>query len=237
MTAVLAGWVGRIVVLLVAAAVVELALPSGTLRRYVEVVVGLVVLVTVLQPVLGWLGADLRAAAATAEARLERDLAALARSAQGAGPGGGRAAGGGVDQGAAAGQAWFHQEVRRAFAARVAASVRQGLAQTLGVEAEVTVHLAEGPFSPGDVGSDPPPLERVVVQLSGAGGSQPEAGRPVVVQVPVVRVDGQGGGAGPSPAVPRVPDGTAARVRSWVADALGIDAGRVMVVAGEEVER
>ncbi|REJ34501.1 MAG: sporulation protein, partial [Bacillota bacterium] len=40
MTAALAAWGGRVVVVLVAAAVVDLALPSGSLRRYVDVVVG-----------------------------------------------------------------------------------------------------------------------------------------------------------------------------------------------------
>jgi len=236
-TAVLAGWVGRVVVLLVAAAVVELALPSGALRRYVEVVVGLVVLVTVLHPILDWFGADLGAAAAAVEARLARDLGAVAA--------------GSPYPADAAGSARFDAALRRAFAARIEEGVRQGLAAALGIEARVEVTLGDGPAGRGAPRSDPPPLERVLVRVTGAGDGPPRPGGPGVpralptgsgeavrVQVPVVVLGPVRAPGVPAPDAldPRSAGGLPAQVRAWVAEALGIDAARVAVVFGEEVE-
>lgn len=48
-------WVRQIIVVLVLTGLVELALPGGTMRRYIQVVLGLLILLTVIRPVLGWL--------------------------------------------------------------------------------------------------------------------------------------------------------------------------------------
>ena len=214
----------------------RVTLPSGSLRRYVEVMAGLVLLVTVLQPLLGWLGADLAAAAAAAQARLERELAATADSQAAAAA-------------AAAGTDWHQAALREAFAARVADTVRQGRAQSLGIDSRVEVILGAGPPGSG-AGAGPPPLERVVVRLQpgsaapgAAGGAAPGAAASPAVQIPPVRIGSSPAapgddraaaapgrqGPGPDPAL-------AARISAWVADALAIEASRVTVIAAEEVE-
>ncbi len=50
------GWVRQIVVVGVLAGIAELALPRGSTRGYVRVVVGLLVMLTILEPVLGLMG-------------------------------------------------------------------------------------------------------------------------------------------------------------------------------------
>lgn len=251
MTLVLADWVGRIVVLLVAAAMVELALPAGGLRRYVEVVLGLVVLVTVLRPVLGWLGADLGAAATDANARFQRHLQAAAGSSLGiAGPGSGPRStaqgpsGPGNPAGAGSGRDWFEGAVHQVFADRVAEAVRRGLAGALGVDAAVEVELGEPVGDAAGPAREPPPLARVVVRVRPGGQGQappPSAAlgpEPVMVRVPPV--EGPllpAAGAPPADASLRgSAAGLAARIRSWVAGTLGIEADRVTVVFIEEVE-
>jgi len=246
-TAALAAWVGRVVVVLVAAAVVDLALPSGSLRRYVDVVVGLVVLVTVLQPVLDWLGADLQADIAAAEVWLEQGLTGTP-GAELRGPG----------------EARWRQAVREEFAGRVAAAVRQGLARDLGIQAEVAVELAADPASGAGAGWDPPPLERVVVRVTGAAAGDARTGSgtaaisaagPAPVQVEPIRVrvpaaagtPGEAPGQDPAPVPAAVQPGegteggaataggasAADRIRAWVAGVLGIDPGQVTVTAEE----
>ncbi|HEX6988328.1 MAG TPA: stage III sporulation protein AF [Bacillota bacterium] len=251
MTLVLADWVGRIVVLLVAAAMVELALPAGGLRRYVEVVLGLVVLVTVLRPVLGWLGADLGAAATDANARFQRHLQAAAGSWLGtAGPGSGPRSmvqgpsGPSSPAGAGGGRDWFEGAVDQVFADRVAEAVRRGLADALGVDAAVEVELGEPAGGAAEPAWEPPPLARVMVRvLPGGKGQAPPTSaamdlEPVVVRVPPV--DGPSLPAAGAPPAGASHPGSApdlpARIRSWVAETLGIEADRVTVVFIEEVE-
>lgn len=230
----LSGWVGRLVLLLVAAGVVDLALPQGSLRRYVEVVVGLVVLATILGPLLGWLGADLDEALAEAMMTYERAVGEVAagasRDAQGR---------------AAAGMAWHQRAVTEAATRRVAAAVRDGLARELGMAGNVEVQMAAAAAA-----GEPPTVERVVVRLVG-GAADPEETpgtgearepegtgvAPVRVEVSPVRavaVQAPGAAAGAAEAVS---EETARRLRRWVAEALGIDPARVEVLPAEEVER
>ncbi|EKP93823.1 stage III sporulation protein AF [Thermaerobacter subterraneus] len=54
----LSDWVRQVVMVLVLTGVVELALPTGALRRYVQVVLGLLVLLAIVRPVLAWLGSE-----------------------------------------------------------------------------------------------------------------------------------------------------------------------------------
>ncbi|QIA27109.1 sporulation protein [Thermaerobacter sp. PB12/4term] len=54
----LSDWVRQVVMVLILTGVVELALPTGALRRYVQVVLGLLVLLAIVRPVLAWLGSE-----------------------------------------------------------------------------------------------------------------------------------------------------------------------------------
>ncbi|HEY8552691.1 MAG TPA: stage III sporulation protein AF [Thermaerobacter sp.] len=54
----LSEWIRQVVLVLILTGVVELALPPGTMRRYVQVVLGLLVLLAIIRPVLTWLGGE-----------------------------------------------------------------------------------------------------------------------------------------------------------------------------------
>lgn len=54
----LSEWIRQVILVLILTGVVELALPAGTMRRYVQVVLGLLVLLAIIRPVLAWLGGE-----------------------------------------------------------------------------------------------------------------------------------------------------------------------------------
>ncbi|GAB6876020.1 stage III sporulation protein AF [Thermaerobacter litoralis] len=54
----LSEWIRQVVMVLILTGLVELALPTGAMRRYVQVVLGLLVLLAVIRPVLAWLGSE-----------------------------------------------------------------------------------------------------------------------------------------------------------------------------------
>ena len=54
----LSEWIRQIILVLLLTGVVELALPRGSMRRYVQVVLGLFVLLAIIRPVLAWLGSE-----------------------------------------------------------------------------------------------------------------------------------------------------------------------------------
>lgn len=51
-------WIRQVVLVLILTGVVELALPAGAVRRYVQVVLGLLVLLAIIRPVLAWLNSE-----------------------------------------------------------------------------------------------------------------------------------------------------------------------------------
>lgn len=56
--AALSGWLGRIVAVVLLVSLVDLLLPNKTMQRYVRLVAGLLVLLTVATPVLSWFRSD-----------------------------------------------------------------------------------------------------------------------------------------------------------------------------------
>lgn len=68
--AALSAWLGRLMIILVAAGILDLLLPENRLRRYVDVVLGLIVLVLLLQPLFDWMNRDLEALVAEQVAAL-----------------------------------------------------------------------------------------------------------------------------------------------------------------------
>ncbi|HEY8449948.1 MAG TPA: stage III sporulation protein AF [Bacillota bacterium] len=220
----LSAWLRQLLLLLVAAGIVELALPQGSLRRYVDVVLGLVVLVTILSPLLGWLGTDF-------EATVEQAVAAYEQHLDGRPVSSGDAA--------AAGQRWSQAEARRVFAERLAAAIRQGIEDELGLNVhDVEVRLEE------DAAAHATPVVAAVrvllerrARAGGRGG--PVAGsesgdaggvEPISPVAPVrVRVTGSDGAAHEEGE--RVAEPTADRVRAWVAERFGLPGERVEVMA------
>lgn len=54
----LAGWLRQIIAVLLLASLIDLLLPNRTMQRYVRLVAGLFILMTVATPVLGWMKGD-----------------------------------------------------------------------------------------------------------------------------------------------------------------------------------
>lgn len=54
----LSGWLRQIIAVLLLASIIDLLLPNRTMQRYVRLVAGLFVLLTVATPVLGWMKGD-----------------------------------------------------------------------------------------------------------------------------------------------------------------------------------
>lgn len=69
----LAGWLRQIIAVLLLASIVDLLLPNRTMQRYVRLVAGLFILLTVATPVLGWMKGDFGS-------RLAEGLSAVERS-------------------------------------------------------------------------------------------------------------------------------------------------------------
>lgn len=133
----LAGWIRQLILLLIAAGLVDMALPRGNLRRYVDVVVGLVIVATILSPLLGWLGSGW-------EENLEQAMTNFSRA--------GRASWWDRGLPAYAGEtgfqaadvmAWRQAETERLFTDAVSVFIRNGLTEQLGLTVKrVDVFLA-----------------------------------------------------------------------------------------------
>ena len=230
----LTGWLRQLILLLVGANLVGMVLPGGSLRRYVDVVLGLVILATILSPLFGWLGGDLERSIEEALAAYEEQLTGSSVAA--------------LSSARADGTAWRAQETRRLYQERLAAAMRRDLKEHFGLRvATVEVELAEadggaeGPWSPagvriglaGDVGTE-------AGGEDGIGGEADGRVRVTVQPIEPIRI-GTGG-------VPRAAAGTTAgraagdpagapgdgvdpelglRVRRWLADRYGVPAERV----------
>lgn len=68
----LAGWLRQIIAVLLLASIVDLLLPNRTMQRYVRLVAGLFILLTVATPVLGWMKGDFGSQLAAGLSTVER---------------------------------------------------------------------------------------------------------------------------------------------------------------------
>lgn len=68
----LAGWLRQIIAVLLLASIVDLLLPNRTMQRYVRLVAGLFILLTVATPVLGWMKGDFGSQLAAGLGTVER---------------------------------------------------------------------------------------------------------------------------------------------------------------------
>lgn len=164
MMATLAAWIRTLILLLVAASLVDMALPGGQLRRYVDVVVGLVILATILTPLFGWLGGDL-------ESSLTDTLAGL----QGAWD---QAPTAPASELPARAMEWYRSETQRLFAERLAQHIHDGLEQDLAVpvrRVEVQVNGVDTGGQP-QAQSEMPSLAAVTVWLEAGEENGVEAG-------------------------------------------------------------
>ncbi|MFD0670536.1 stage III sporulation protein AF [Cohnella sp. GCM10027633] len=73
----LSGWLRQIIAVLLLASLIDLLLPNRTMQRYVRLVAGLFILLTVATPVLGWMKGDFGD-------KLAEGLSSVERSPQGA---------------------------------------------------------------------------------------------------------------------------------------------------------
>lgn len=200
----LSAWIRRLIFLLVAAGVVDMILPRGDLRRYVDVVVGLVIIATVLTPVLGWLGEDLDSALAGAMATFNTSL-----------PGGGAP---GVPDDT---QRRWQDEAGQVFSQQVARWIKDGLRRDLGWEV-AAVEVTTG--SPEGAGWEVPAVTGVTVWLEDTGTDGDGA-----IDIAPVRI----GDEYSAPVVGRAPPGKEVReFKEWLEQRWGYAPPDLRVVAG-----
>lgn len=201
-------WLRPVVLLLVVAGVAELLMPQGGMRRYVDVVLGLLVLSAVLTPVLRGIGVDLPAMAS----RFEAALAAAARGGPDASP-------------AVPVAGWRERATRQVYQALLERELERLALEVEGVaRARARVQLAPG--------GDPPRVVAVTLAVAagdGEGGSGTGV-RPVRPVEPVLATPGADRGRAVAP----LPPGIREAVRRRVQGHLGIPAGRIQVVPLEE---
>lgn len=210
--------VRQLVALVLVAGALEMMLPQGGMRGYVRVVMGLLVMLTVINPLLAWrygpVAVDLKAIPDLAEGRPAPAVGAAAARLRAAGT----------------------AAVARAFRERVARAAADLAREVPGVAA-AAAQVNTGPVPA--VGAEPPVVSvRVYVQPgrvgAGAGETAPAAGAAAAPVTPVAPVDpADGGGAAQAAGAGPPPAGGAdlvQAVRARVSAGLGLAAERVLVV-------
>jgi len=240
--AALAGWLQQIVAVVLLASLVDLLLPNRTMQRYVRLVAGLLVLMTVATPLLHWFkhdfGSELSLGLDSASLQPSADPAALER----------------IRENAARLSAARDEQAAQLAADRLGAQIKAAVEQSGAGEARkvdvrteaapgggrqvsgVTIWLAEDGKDAGpsggspDVGREIEPVAPVVIDIeseleagpmapdgSSAGGQADEA------------AGGGEDGAQPADARP-ADDETASRVTALVASQFGLAPASIRVV-------
>ncbi len=219
----LAAWLKQIVAVVLLAGLVDLILPNRTMQRYVRLVAGLLILLTVATPLLNFLKGDFSGRLAENLGSLEAQVLPQSSSAE-------------LSAIEAEGQRWRQEREREAFvfaAAQMEEAIRLDVEQSENRPVEqVKVALerdAEGSVT----------VQGVTVTLANGTPAEAEdpSSRPIAYVEPVAPVivdvepgERQVGGEAENPA----PDPqTRWRIASLIAARYGVPAGRVIVAEAE----